>query len=283
MAKATDLLAGHSARLGFGAVLSAAIGAYSYALLSVHTGWSPLLALIAAIISGCLTGLVLAWLLLTLDADGYLLATFALQMAVVEMANNFDFTGGPLGIRNIPAPAFFKLRLGSDVSATIMLIGTTAIAATILIATVGKTSRLGRIIHWVRDDDMSAATSGVNMNRLLAAECILHGMIGASAGIGIAISQGYVGPRSFDLWLSLKVFAVVVISGTGGSPLIMLIGSAIIICLSEAVSTVFTDPTSVGPFQQVVINCVLIFVLIFRQRGLAGPLLTTGPSARNEQ
>ncbi len=282
MAKATDLLAGHSGRLGFGGIISAAIGGYAYALLSTQGGLNSWFSLIAALIVAGVSGLGLAVPLLKLNADGYLMATFALQMAVVELANNLSFTGGALGIRNVPALLFPWWRSNADGASLVVLLAATAVGMVGLMAVDGPASKLGRMLHWLRDDYVSAIASGINPKLVLSAVCVLHCLLGACAGIGIVISQGYVGPHSFDLWLSLNVFTVVIVSGTGGPPFLMLLGSVIVVSLNEIVSTTFTEPTSVGPWQQMLVNCLLLFFLALRRRGLAGPLLVTGPSARSE-
>lgn len=282
MAKATDLLAGHCRKVGFGAVISAMVSGYVYAIFTVQGHCNVWLALLASVGVAVLLGFGLAILLTNLDADSYLLATFALQLALVEVVNNSSFTGGPLGIRNIPAPRFPGLTLDSDVSSLLILLGTGIPGAIFLARILGKASSLARILHWIRDDYSSAISSGVNPNRFFVGASVLHSTIASCAGIGVAVSQGYVGPQSFDLWLSIRVLTVVIISGTGGPPFSMFIGSIIVVLLTELLSSIFTDPVSVGPFQQIIINCVLAGFLLWRNRGVAGPKLSLGPSARSE-
>jgi branched-chain amino acid transport system permease protein len=281
MAQATDLLSGHAGRLGFGAVISAGIGAYSYALLCGF-GWNPWLGIFVALLVGGCTGLGLFVLVIKLNGDAYLLASFGLQMALVEMANNLSITGGPLGLRNIPIPRLWIKNADSDIVAILVLLGAAIIAMLVLSTAVGSSRGLGRMVHWIRDDYLSAITAGINPNVLLGAVCVVHSLIGACAGVGLVISQGYIGPESFDLWLSLNVLTIVILSGTGGHPALMLLGSFFIVTLNETVNIFLADPSSVGPLQQVLINSILIAFLALRRRGLAGPLLAMGPSSGAE-
>ena len=113
----------------------------------------------------------------------------------------------------------------------------------------------------------------------MASACLVHCILGGAAGVGVVIAQGFVAPRTFDLGLSLKVLTVVVLSGVGGSPFLMLLGSAILVLVTELASFAFTAPEAVGPLQQVLVSSVLIGFLVFRRRGIGGPVLESGPSS----
>lgn len=283
LAKATDLLGGHCGRLGFGAILSAAFGGYIYALAAVQFALNPWL---AVVISLCCAGSIsmgIAILLVKLNADGYLLATFAFQMAFVELVNNLQFAGGPLGIRNVPPLDIPFMQLNSTAGALVMLIPSLILGALLVLAAVSKGSALRRRYHWIRDDPLSAKVAGIRLEYSLMQACFVHSFISALSGIGIVIAQGYVAPKSFDLWLSLKVLSVVIVSGTGGNPLLMIFGSAILVGITEIINTNMVAPEVVGPLQQIFINLLLVSLLVFRRRGLAGPELETGPSAAQSE
>lgn len=283
LAQATDLLGGHCGRLGLGAVSAAGVAGYGYAVGTVTYGLQPWAGIMvgmgaAALLSGLLTILVVKS-----DAHEYLLATFALQMAFVELVNNLAISGGPLGVRNVLPPAVRFLPPEASLSSLAVVLPSLGFASLALLAALGPHGRVGRACHWIRDDLMSAAASSLHVPRLLGSACLMHCLIAGTAGIGMVIAQGYVAPRSFDLWLSLKVLTVVILSGTGGNPIMMLVGSAILVAVSELVNATIVAPEAVGPLQQILINSLLVALLVWRKRGLAGPALEPGPSAERPE
>jgi len=120
---------------------------------------------------------------------------------------------------------------------------------------------------------------GVHSQRLLLSAFMVHALIGATAGIGFVVAQTYVGPNSFDLWLSLNVLAVVFLSGTGGPTWLSLIGASMLVCLIELVNFAPLSPESVGPIQKMIFNLLLVGILVFQRKGIGGPVLQAGPSA----
>jgi branched-chain amino acid transport system permease protein len=153
------------------------------------------------------------------------------------------------------------------------------ICSVILVRLLGEDSQLGRLVHWIRDDELSAIAFGLPVDRLQIVLFVFLALFSGLAGVGIVASQGYVSPRSFDLWLSLTVLTVVYLSGTGGNPLAMFAGAMTVVVLNELMRSFGSMPELVGPIQQIALNVILIAVLLVRRRGIAGPVIEFGPSA----
>ncbi len=279
LAQATDLLAGHIGRISLAPALFAGVGAYSYAVLAVHRGWNPWLALIVSCMIVISASLPVGSLLLRLDADAFLIGTFAAQVAFVDLVNNVGFTGGPLGIRDIPGPKVPFLHSRATAESLILLVPALIISSFVLSKVVGPSSSMGRIYHWIRDDRQSAIAFGLRERSLLRKAFVVHGLISGVAGIGIAVAQSYIAPETFDLWLSLSILTAVFLGGTGGGCSNMIVGGAVLVALTELANSLPLSPSMVGAFQQVVINGCLVLILVFRRRGLGGPILESGPSA----
>jgi len=279
MAQATDLLGGHCGKLGFGAVLAAGVAGYAYAISTVVFAAPILWALLVALVAASLLGIVLSHTIVALHPDAYLLASFAFQMAFIEMMNNVDWSGGPLGLRQIPSSVFGGLAVEATTSSFLFLIISATVGLLVLVSGARRESGVARAHHWIRDDILSALASPLDTRSIMARACLVHCILGGAAGVGVVIAQGYVAPRTFDLGLSLKVLTVVVLSGVGGSPFLMLLGSAILVLVTELASFAFTAPEAVGPLQQVLVSSVLIGFLVFRRRGIGGPVLESGPSS----
>lgn len=283
LAEATDLLGGHTGRVGLAPVLFLGIGAYSYALFTIRFGWNPWLAIILTCLLVLVVSVCVGHLLLKLDADGYLIGTFAMQVAFVNLANNLNLTGGSLGIRDIRGPALLRFGDESTIGALWVLVPAAVIATVLLVRVFGRTTPLGRLYHWIRDDRLSASVFGVRCGELLLAAFVLHALIAGVAGIGMAVAQSYIAPQSFDLGLSLSVLTAVFLGGSAGSPFAMVLGAVLFVAATEFVSALPLAPEMVGAFQQVMLNGLLVVILVFRQRGVAGPIVETGPSASRSQ
>lgn len=279
LSQATDLLAGHIGRVGLSAPIFAGIAGYTYALTTTHLHVHPWLAVAVSLSITLLISAIIGFMLSRLNAEEFLMGTFAIQVGFVDLVKNLEITGGPLGIRDVPTPCLSSMGSDATIGSLFILIPALAFAVPSLMLALGPHSALGRAYHWIRDDYKSAIAYGIHAENLLQKAFIVHAIVAGTAGIGFVIAQTYVGPSSFELWLSLQVLTIVFLSGTGGNTLLMLIGATVMVSLIEVVNAVVADPQMVGAFQQIVFNGLLIGILIFRKRGIGGPILETGPSA----
>jgi branched-chain amino acid transport system permease protein len=279
LAQCTDLVGGHGGRMGVASVLFAALGGYAYAISAVTLRVGPWLSVLLALFATCVSALVMGWLFLRLRENDFLLATLAAQMGFVELANNVSILGGPLGIRNVPSPALGTILHYPALDAMWVLGPAVVICSLTLVRLLGEAGRLGRLVRWIRDDELSATAFGLPVDRLQIALFGFLALFSGLAGVGIVVAQGYVSPGSFDLWLSLTVLTVVYLSGTGGNPLAMFAGAVTLVVLNELLRSFGSMPELVGPVQQIALNVILIAVLLVRRRGIAGPIIEFGPSA----
>src|SRR5205823_2739380 len=110
-----NIVVGLAGLLDLGYAAFYAVGAYSYALLSLHFGLSfwvclPLAGLLAASF-----GLVLGFPILRLRGDYLAIVTLAFgEMVHVILVNWTPVTGGPNGITGISRPDFFGLPFVAD-------------------------------------------------------------------------------------------------------------------------------------------------------------------------
>jgi len=279
LAQFTDLLGGHRGRISVASVLFAAIGGYSYALFAATFRIGPWLAVLFAILTTSILAFISSYLLMHLCENDFLLATLSAQMGLIELVNNLSCFGGPLGIRNIPTPSIGTTLIDPSLNAIWILAPAVLISSIVLPRLLDDRSSFGRVVHWIRDDELSAAAFGLSVSRLQVALLVIVGGFSGLAGIGIVVAQGYVSPGSFDLWLSLTVLTVVYLSGTGANPLAMFGGSVTFVVLNESLRSFGSRPELVGPVQQITLNAILIAVLLVRRRGFAGPIIAFGPSA----
>jgi branched-chain amino acid transport system permease protein len=79
-----------------------------------------------------------------------------------------------------------------------------------------STSRLGRAWSAVREDDLAAASLGINPPLVKLSAFALGAAFAGVAGAGFAQLFGYVEPGQFDFTVSLMVLSAVVIGGRWG-------------------------------------------------------------------
>ncbi len=279
LAQTTDLVGGYGGRVGVASVLFAAIGGYAYATSTITIGIGPWKSVALALMATLAIGLFIGWLFLQLRENDFLLATLAGQLGFLEIANNIRILGGPLGIRGIPAPTLGPVLSDSALQAIWLVLPAVIICSIALVKLFGPYARFGSLIRWVRDDELSAHAFGLPVERLQIAIFLFLSFFSGIVGMGIVVAQSYVSPNTFDLWLSITVLTVVYISGTGGNPLWMFAGATILVLINEGLRSLGSFPELVGPLQQITLNVILVAILIFRRRGIAGPEIEFGPSA----
>ncbi len=282
LALATDLLAGHTGRVGLAGVLLAGIGGYTYAVLCAKVGFAPWPSIALALCLTVMIATVVGRLLITLDSEWYLLVTFALQVAFVDLMNNSTITGGPLGLTNLPMPSLSRGPSDASVGALYLLLPASVVAIAFLGFLLSQKNPIGRQIHAIRDDMPSALALGLRVRFVLVSVFTLHAVLAALAGIGGVVVLSYVNPSAFGLWLSVLALTAMFVGGTGGQPHFTFLGAAFVIAVSEVVSVFSTNPSTVGPLQQIMLNAVLIAVLVVRKRGFAGPIIEVSAAGERQ-
>ena len=105
-----NIVVGLAGLLDLGYVAFYAIGSYSYALLSLHFGWSFWLCLPVAGILAAFWGVILGFPVLRLRGDYLAIVTLAFGEIIYLVAKNWrNFTGGGAGI-SAPRISFFGIK-----------------------------------------------------------------------------------------------------------------------------------------------------------------------------
>jgi branched-chain amino acid transport system permease protein len=141
-------------------------------------------------------------------------ATLALAVGLPAITQRFpDVLGGSNGL----AFTVHSLPAGLAVPQTrwqAWVVWTTALLALVLLANVTR-GRFGRMLRAVRDDEVSAALSGIHIGRTKILAFLLSATCGGLAGGLQAFLLGTAAPGSFTLALSLSLLAAMVLGGVG--------------------------------------------------------------------
>lgn len=273
MAVSLNIATGYLGQLPLGHAGFMSIGGYSCAIFIMRMapvfglaardftlgGPLPTLLFVLGILFGglmaALAGLIIGVPALRLKGDYLAIITLGFAEIIrVVMLNidgvlGFDLTGGAKGLTGIPAYTNF---LNTFVVVAISLF---------LIHTMMK-SRHGRAILAVRDNEIAAEASGVNVTYYKTLAFVVSAFF---AGVGGGLYAGVVGvmaPAKFGFMKSIEILVMVVLGGMG-SMLGSVISATVLTILPEVLRA-FAD------YRMITYAVVLIVVMIFRPQGLLG-------------
>src|SRR5262249_28004157 len=198
--------------LGHGAFMG--IGAYTTTILVVDHGWRDLWTIpLAGLVAGAIG--ILFGLPATRFAGPYLaLATFAIPLAVIRVAQRFPhFTGGNVG-KNLPQ---LHPQFGWSTSPSIWFYTVCWTVALIMFALVFVIAggRFGRAMRAVRDSEIASTANGISTAAVKTAAFGLSAAFCGVAGALYAIGITYVNPDTFPIDLSILLLVGVVVGGAG--------------------------------------------------------------------
>ena len=266
--------------VGYTGILSVAqaafmgIGAYTAAILLKQAGFNFFSAILVGIGIAGLVSWCLAWATLRLKGDYYVIASFGFQIIIYNILLNWiSLTGGPFGIRQIPAPQAFGFAFAGPLRYTIFLLGFLAICLWVAWR-VGE-SPYGKVLRAIREDDAAAASIGKDVNRYKMVIFTVSAMLASVGGALYASLITYIDPFTFTIHESIFILALVIIGGSGnvyGS----VIGAAVLISIPEMLRFFDVPTTVASPIREVLYGALMIIFLRLRPKGLLPERITSG-------
>ena len=260
-------LIGLSGQISIGHGAFMAIGAYGAALLLLHLHW-PLEAVFAAsaliaAAAGAIIGVAAARL-----RGPYLAgATLMLAVALPSLADKYaGVFGGDQGLSvSISTPAW----LGAAFPPTRWLAWITCAAALItlvLLANLGR-SRIGRSWRALRDNEVAAALSGLNVARMQILAFVVSSACAGLGGALLAVVTNIVSPGAFTLTLSISVLTAAILGGLGslagavwGSLVLVFVPTYVMdVATSHGLSSAASSNVPIAAYGVVLIAVMLLF------------------------
>jgi len=261
-----NLLLGYAGQFAFASAAFMAIGAYTAALLADRLHAPFWICLPAAGLSAAVIGALCTFPAMRMKAIYLGLATFAFAELTVWVLLHWEsLTAGSNGVL-VPPPSFFGWQATSNTSVFYVILVTTLImyaAAKWIVR-----SRLGRAFVAIRENEIVAQCSGVNIARTKLLAFALSAFYAGIGGALYAITVGFVVPSSFGLSQLVLHLAIVVLGGV-----MSLSGSIIGAILLTALPEVLRDFQGL---QEVIYGVVLVSVVLFMPSGVAGLLRKLG-------
>ena len=252
--QAWNMLAGFSGQFSLGVGAFLGTGAYSTALLMIHAGVAPVLALPGAAVGSALLAVVLAPALLRLRGDYFTIGSLAATLALQAWAVNAAVIGGSAGL-DLPL---------DQLPDGVTLFDWAAVAAvlTAIVSVVVRHSPFGLRLLAVRENADAAVGLGVNVFRQRLAVLVLSSALTGLAGGIVALQQVHLEPTgTLGLSWSIDTVLMTIIGGVG-----TLVGPAIgTVLIYYGLTKQLADTPILG---LVLEGLILIVVVRFTPRGL---------------
>ncbi|HEV8639199.1 MAG TPA: branched-chain amino acid ABC transporter permease [Chloroflexota bacterium] len=220
LALGLNIVVGYAGLLDLGYAAFFAIGAYTTAFLTSPQSVLPFrtdywVALVASFFVASIFGVILGTPTLRLRGDYLAIVTLAFGEIVPRVFLNLEsLTGGTKGINPIGRPSLLGFEWGFDQLPWYYLI------VAICVVSIGAIlrlydSRLGRAWIAIREDELAAASLGVNtVTTKLLAFALGASFAGLAGSIFASVFQ-FIDPFQFDFAISILVLSMVILGGLG--------------------------------------------------------------------
>ena len=264
LASSANLLIGYSGLLTMAHAAFYGLGAYVYALLSLHFNWPFWATLPCAVAAGALVGWLFGLAALRFRNETFVLATIGFQMIVYVVLYNWTgLTRGPYGISGIPHPAVFGCRIETVPQFFLFA----AVLFTLYEKRVIRSFALS--LKALRDNEAAAQTLGIPPRRQYIRAMIVGSALAAIPGVCFAGYVTYIDPTSFTLQESIFIASILLVGGSGNikGPLC---GVLFMLILPEVMRFVGLPDAIAANMREIIYGLLLIVLMYFRPRGLAG-------------
>ncbi len=260
-----DFILGYAGQLNLGQSAFYGLGAYVSTLLITRLGVPFWLAFAAGVAFSGLAGMILA--LFAVRLRGHYLAIASLGFAVIihqVLLNWISLTQGPLGIYAIPPPpaivipGLAPISFRDPVALFYLIAGFTLLIYAVLDRLVR--SPIGETLTAIREDEVSAASLGINAVAWKTFAFGVGAAVGGAAGCFYAPFVGTLVPDAFFITESFSILAMVIVGGMG-----TLIGPA---CGAILLTLLPELLRGIGDLRLVVYGLALTLVVLFMPGGM---------------
>lgn len=266
-----DIVFGYSGQITLGQAGFYCIGAYTSALLSIHTDVPVILCMVAGGLFSSFLGMLIAIPSVKLVHHFLAMVTIGFGEIVRLLAlNGGELTGAADGIPFIP-----KLELFGFVFDTTAKYFYFVLACTCLLLMLKQNlvrSRIGHAFTAIRDNPDAAAAFGMNVRRLKVTAFTIEGFFGGFGGALYAHLVGFISPETFTLQQSVLFLTMVLLGGAGNlwGPIV---GSVLISIMFELLQPL-------GQAQMAIYGAIIMGVMLFMPRGIWGAVSSLGRRRR---
>jgi branched-chain amino acid transport system permease protein len=256
-----NILTGYSGQISIGHGAFMAIGGYTSAVMSRDHHTNLILTILMAFAICFVLGLLVGLPALRLSGAYLALATFALAVSVPQLPLQWaTFLGGTGGVQSFTTKSD-RWIYGAAWTCAAVLLG---------LAWLILRGRLGRAFRAVRDSEIAATASGIELS---VYKTLAFGISAAYAGVAgvlfVMATNGFAQPTEFGIILSLQILIGAAVAGLG-SLWGILAGAAFVGLLPQVSTTVPVIGSDHG--RDVVFGAMVVLVMLLLPEGFAGLL-----------
>jgi branched-chain amino acid transport system permease protein len=281
-----SFLTGASGQISLGNGAFMGVGAFVMAIWANHHATTPVVVtLLIAVVCGALVGLLLGLPATRLRGPYLAGMTLAFAVAFIFILSSFSsWTGGDSGLQlptELTAPRWL---IDFFHAGTAPLITTTLYTTDVAIVVAGVafffmanlfTSRTGRAMRLIRDNDVAAELVGISLPRTRVIAFIVSSAYAALGGALFTLINNSVSPSTYSFALSVTILSLIVIGGIGTISGAVIGG--IVYAFSSSVITWITSQTGLNPqgnfasqLNGIIFGGLLILTMLFAPFGIAG-------------
>jgi branched-chain amino acid transport system permease protein len=268
LAVSWNLLAGFTGQFSLAQHAFAAIAAYVSGLMVYHLGVSLAVSIPSGILAAAFSGYLLGRLVLRMRAIYLSIATWAFAETFrIFLAAAYDFTRGDLGL-SVPS-LFGNVRSSAYYYAFVAVAG-----LCVLLVHVILRSPVGFFMRAIKDDELRAASLGVDATRVKLFAFTLSSAMAGVAGVLYAHYVLTLTPQIVDFSEMAKIIIMVVIGGLGS-----FVGPVLAPAPMNYLSTYLQ---SYGEWSMVLFAGIVIVIMRSYPAGLSGLLGRLGKPMRRK-
>jgi branched-chain amino acid transport system permease protein len=256
-----DIVYGYSGQITLGQAGFYAIGAYTSALLSMHTALPVIVCMVLAGLLASLIGAIIAIPAVKLVHHFLAMVTIGFgEIVRLLVLNGGKLTGAADGIPLVP-----KLRILDFTFDSVGRYFYFVLLCVVVLLRLKQnlvTSRIGLAFRSIRENADAAAASGINVHRLKVTAFTVEGFFGGFGGALYAHLVGFISPETFGLQQSVLFLTMVLLGGAGNlwGPII---GTVLISIMFELLQPL-------GQAQMAIYGVMIMAIIFFMPRGITG-------------
>ncbi len=256
------ILGGYGGLVSFGHAAFFGVGAFVVAIGFHDYGLSPWIGLPLGGVAGAVLGLLIGAITFRLKGHYFSLAMLAYPIALMPLFNWAGWTEVALPLQRTDPAAYMQF---AD-PRVLPLIGLALLGGSVLLCLLIERSRLGLVLFAIRQDELAARASGIDVLRWkLKAIAISGGLAGLSGGLYAALVRVVTPESTFGMLVSAQALIVSMFGGLGTAwgPLI---GAVLLIPSAELLNATFG--ARLPGLEGVVFGLAIMLVILFRPQGV---------------
>ena len=261
VAAGLNIVKGYCGQVTVGHVGLYAVGSYTAGCMFLYLDSGLFVTLPAAIIVTGLFGIAFGVPSLRLEGPYLALATLGGGEAIRLFIENGEFFGPTYGISSISQPEIFGVAFDTPDKYYYLAMPIMLIAVYFSFSVLR--SSVGRAFMAIREDQISAAASGINVKKYKLLAFILSAMFAGAAGAVYAhLPPGYIHPNNYTVIEMVTFLAMVVLGGLGhiwGG----IIGAVVITIIYDLTRPLYD-------YQLFIFGLTIVFTILFMPKGIGG-------------